>query len=79
MSTINPLPAIRARFDRILAALDREARADRCAGDIVCGWDWPTLRIVKPEAYAELMRLNEQHKAEWRALVSAGLHPSQTR
>ncbi len=76
--TLNPLPGIRARFNRILAALDREARRNRCKGDIVCGWDWPTLRIVKPQVYAELMRLDETYRAEARLLLTMGLHPTQT-
>lgn len=58
-----------AEYNRILARLDREARADRCAGDIVCGWDWPTLRIVKPVEYARLQAI----RAEMRVLRSAGL------
>lgn len=77
--TVNPLPGIRAKYNRIIDRLHREAKADRCKGDICTGWDWPTLRIVKPDVYAELHRLNDAHKAEWRSLMSAGLHPSQTR
>lgn len=61
--------------NRILAKLDREARADRCKGDIVSGWDWPTLAIVKPLEYNRLRELNEQHKQEFRSLRAAGLLP----
>ena len=78
-NTANQLPAIRGAYNRILIRLDREARADRCQGDICCGWDWPTLAAVRPIEYAELCGLRHQYRAESRALMSAGLHPSQTR
>lgn len=42
-------------YSRIWRKLDRQARTDRCAGDIVCGWDWPTLRTVMPVEYAALV------------------------
>ena len=73
--TVNPCAKIRAEYNRILAKLDREARADRCKGDIVTGWDWPTLAIVKPLEYNRLRELNEQHKQEFRSLRAAGLLP----
>ena len=77
-TTINPLPSICRRYNRLLDALDREARAHACKGDIVVGWDWPTLRIVKPKEYAELRALQKQHQEESSLLRGAGLHPSQT-
>jgi len=77
VSTVNPCAKIRAEYDGILAKLHREAKRDRCAGDIVTGWDWPTLAIVKPLEYKRLRELNEQYKTEFRALRAAGLLPSQ--
>lgn len=76
--TLNPLPGIRRRFDSILRALHNEAKRNACKGDLFVGWDWPTLRIVKPDTYAELMRLSDAYKAEAKALHAMGLHPCQT-
>jgi hypothetical protein len=61
-------------YNRILNQLDKEARADRCAGDICCGWDWPTLCAVKPEVAARLAELREVVKSSLRAMKSAGLN-----
>ena len=66
---INRSDAIREELRRIYVGLDREARADRCAGDIVCGWDWPTLCAVRPLVAERISNL----KREWRALMSVGL------
>lgn len=44
-------------YNRILAQLDKQAKQDRCKGDICYGWDWPTLRIVKPAKYNRLKEL----------------------
>ena len=73
--TVNPCAKIRAEYDKIWAKLHREARADRCKGDIFTGWDWPTLAIVKPLQYNRLRELNEQYKQEFRSLRAAGLLP----
>lgn len=66
-----------ARYNRILAALDREARRDRCKGDIFTGWDWPTLAVVKPVEYMELKRIEMDYKEETASLKQGGLHSSQ--
>jgi hypothetical protein len=65
--------ALRRRYDAILRKLDREARADRCRGDICTGWDWPTLAVVKPEVYAELREIDRQYVREFRMKKAAGL------
>jgi hypothetical protein len=66
-----------ARYNRILRALDKEARSDRCKGDIFVGWDWPTLAIVKPEIYAELKQIEKDFNEETNSLKQGGLHKSQ--
>ena len=73
VSTVNPCAQIRAEYNRILSALHREAKRDRCRGDICTGWDWPTLAIVKPLEYNRLRELSEAHKREFVALRAAGL------
>ena len=66
-----------ARYNRILSALDKGARADRCKGDVFTGWDWPTLAVVKPVEYMELKRIELEYAEEIRALKQGGLHESQ--
>lgn len=66
-----------ARYNRILAALDKEARADRCKGDLFVGWDWPTLATVKPEIYRELKQIELDFREETNSLKQGGLHVSQ--
>ncbi len=66
-----------ARYNRILLALDKEARADRCKGDMFTGWDWPTLAVVKPEIYRELKQIERDFKEETDSLKQGGLHWSQ--
>jgi hypothetical protein len=66
-----------ARYNRILRALDKEARADRCKGDLFVGWDWPTLATVKPEIYRELKQIERDFKEETDSLKQGGLHWSQ--
>jgi hypothetical protein len=36
----------------------REARTDRGRDALCTGWDWPTLRLVKPLIYAQLINLD---------------------
>ena len=77
--TANPCAKIRAEFNKVLAQLDKEARADRCKGDICTGWDWPTLASVKPHTYAYLQRLDEDFKKERKSLIACGLHEGSLR
>lgn len=65
----NRTDQIRAELARIHSELDHQARADRCRGDICCGWDWPTLCIVKPDVAGRIQAL----KREGRSLVTVGL------
>lgn len=60
-------------FNRLLSRLDREARADACKGDIVTGWDWPTLAAVRPVEFAQLQAWKSRAVECKRALRSAGL------
>ena len=69
MKTQNASDKLHAEYNAILARLDREARRDRCKGDICTGWDWPTLAIVKPVEHARLRQI----QSEMRGLRSAGL------
>lgn len=69
------ISTLSSRYNSILHRLERGARADRCAGDISSGWDWPTLRHVQPETYAELKRLTRDAIEARKALRSAGLWP----
>ncbi len=57
------LASVEKTYARVWKELDREAKADRCAGDIVCGWDWPTLRMVKPQTFRLLQELILRAKA----------------
>jgi hypothetical protein len=66
---VNRDEQIRSRLNAILCRLDKQARTDRCKGDMVCGWDWPTLCIVLPDVAQEIASL----RREWRGLKSAGL------
>jgi hypothetical protein len=66
-----------ARYNKIFRALDKEARADRCKGDMFTGWDWPTLATVKPEIYRELKQIEADFREETNSLKQGGLHESQ--
>lgn len=68
---MNTSDKLLAEWNRIWRKLDRQARKDRCVGDIVCGWDWRTLEVVMPKEYARLMEIRK----EMRLLKSAGLLP----
>lgn len=68
---LNASDRLYRRYNQILSKLHREAMADRCKGDIFIGWDWPTLAMVKPREYAELISI----KRDFRILRSAGLTP----
>lgn len=61
------------KFSKLLAKLNRQARRDACRGDINVGWDWPTLAVVMPKEYAQLMAWRQEAKECRRALQSAGL------
>lgn len=61
-SALNAAGRFRRSYDFILRKLNAQARRDRCKGDITCAWDWPTLRMVHPDIYAQLVALNDQYK-----------------
>lgn len=65
--------AIKRRLDRIWRDLDREASQNYCPGDIVRGWDWPTLCSTKPEVAAEIVSLKARGRECLVALKTAGL------
>jgi len=62
MKVLNRTDAIGIQLVKIFNKLNREARRDRCKGDIVCGWDWPTLCMVKPEVAQEIRELKKEKK-----------------
>lgn len=57
----------------IQSHLWKEARADRCAGDITTGWDWPTLCAVKPDMAYGIIHAKRRIREAKQALRSAGL------
>lgn len=59
-SALAAVDRIEARYQRLWSKLDRQARADRCPGDICSGWDWPTLRLCRPDDYSALCALIAQ-------------------
>lgn len=67
------IAAITRRLDRIWRDLDREARQNYCPGDIICGWDWPTLCSSKPDVAAEIVTLKQRGRYCLTAIKTAGL------
>lgn len=55
-SAVKALDVAESRYARLWRKLDRIAHADACKGDLFIGWDWPTLRICRPDDYAALRR-----------------------
>jgi hypothetical protein len=61
------------KYNKILDALHKEAKAAKCKGDLWVGWDWPTLAIVKPVEYKQLKDLEKAARNVLQAARSAGL------
>lgn len=56
-SAMRALNRAQSKYNSLVRRLDRIARGDACRGDLFVGWDWPTLRMVRPADWQTLQDL----------------------